>query len=299
MLQSSARRQEATGGRTTDGAHDGHGAGVTTPRRIPIADAQLEVLPSGIGEPVVFVQTALTADELVPLAREPALANAYRTILYHRRGYARSSAATGPGSVARDAADCAALLTALQVERAHVVGVSYSAAVALQLAAGAPDRVRTLTLLEPPPVHTPSADAFRAANARLLRTRRERGAAAALDDFLTMLVGHDWRTALDEQLAGSVEQMRRDAVTFFDVDLPAVLQWSFTPADAARVQCPVLHVGGTDSGPWFAEVRNLILDWFPAAVDVVIDGADHMLALSHSREIADAVVAFLRRHPMT
>jgi pimeloyl-ACP methyl ester carboxylesterase len=101
-------------------------------RMVRIPGGELEVAESGSGEPVIFIQTALTADELGPLANE--LAADYRTILYHRRGYAGSSAVTGPGSIARDAADCRALLGALAIDRAHVVGYSYSAAVALELA---------------------------------------------------------------------------------------------------------------------------------------------------------------------
>jgi pimeloyl-ACP methyl ester carboxylesterase len=54
--------------------------------------------------------------------------------------------------------DCQQLLTALDIESAHVVGVSYSAAVALQLAATTPSCVHTLTLIEPPPLHVPSAN---------------------------------------------------------------------------------------------------------------------------------------------
>ena len=70
-----------------------------------------------------------------------------------------SSSAGGQASIIRDATDCANLLTELAVDRAHVVGLSYSGAVGLQLAADAPERTHTLTLLEPPPVHTPSGRA--------------------------------------------------------------------------------------------------------------------------------------------
>jgi pimeloyl-ACP methyl ester carboxylesterase len=240
----------------------------------------------------------LTADELRPLARGPALEDGYRKILYHRRGYAASSPVGGPGSIPRDAADCAALLTAMGIERAHIVGLSYSAVVGLQLAADAPDRTHSLTLVEPPPVHTPSAPEFRAANDRLLRIRRERGSAAALDEFLTIVVGPNWREVVEGHVPGAAAQMERDTVTFFDSDLPALLGWQFGLADARRISCPVLHIGGTDSGPWFAEVRDLILGWLPRAKDVVIDGADHSLALTHASEIASALVAFLRRHPI-
>jgi pimeloyl-ACP methyl ester carboxylesterase len=264
---------------------------------VPVRDAQLEVSDWGSGEPVVFVQTALTADELRPLANEPVLRDGYRKILYHRRGYAGSSPVDGPGSVARDAADCRALLAAMQIERAHIVGLSYSAAVGLQLAADAPECAHSLVLVEPPPVHTSSAPEFRAANDRLIEVRRAEGPAVALDDFLTTIIGPGWRDVVEGHVAGAAAQMERDTVTFFDTDLRALLDWHFGLADARGITCPVLHVGGTESGPWFAEVRELVLRWLPQAEDVVIDGADHSLALTHASEVADALVAFMRRHP--
>lgn len=118
-------------------------------------DLELEML--GEGEPVVVIQTALTADELRPLAQQIALSGGYQVIHYHRRGYAGKRPLLRPGSVAADAADCRALMEALNVEPAHVVGVSYSAAIALTLASTAPETVRTLTVMEPPPVGVPSA----------------------------------------------------------------------------------------------------------------------------------------------
>ena len=265
---------------------------------VKVKDTELEVSGWDSGEPVVFVQTALTADELLPLAKAPVLEDGFRKVVYHRRGYAGSAPAEGPGSIARDATDCLALLDAIGVERAHIVGVSYSGAVGLQLAANATGLVHSLTLIEPPPVHTPSAAEFRAANDRLLRSRRELGLAAALDEFLTMVVGPDWRQAVEGRLPGSAAQMERDMVTFFDSDLPALFDWRFGLVDARRITCPVLHIGGSASGPWFAEVRELILSWLRHAEDVVIEGADHSLALTHASVVAQAVAPFLHRHRM-
>jgi hypothetical protein len=34
--------------------------------------------------------------------------------------------------------------------------------------------------------------------------------------------------------------MERDAATFFDSDIPALLEWRFTAADAGRLLAPVL-----------------------------------------------------------
>src|SRR5919107_4405572 len=73
--------------------------------------AELEYEVSGRGEPVVFIHGAFIADTFRPLLSEPSLRGHYRLILYHRRGYAGSSCASGPVSVAQQAADCRALLS--------------------------------------------------------------------------------------------------------------------------------------------------------------------------------------------
>ena len=267
-------------------------------RLVEVDGVELEVHDMGTGDPVVLVQTALTADELAPLAEHLVARGPYRAIVYHRRGYAGSSRVHGPGSIARDAADCRSLVNGLGLRRVHIVGYSYSAAVSLQLAADAPEHVHTLTLIEPPPVHVPSSAEFRAANARLQEVRRARGPGTALEEFLTLVIGPDWRTEIEQRLPGAAEQMERDTTTFFDTDLPALLAWRFDAADARRISCPVLQISGSDSGPWFAEVRDLVLTWLPQTEDVLVTGADHSLALTHAPQVADALADFFGRHTM-
>jgi pimeloyl-ACP methyl ester carboxylesterase len=267
-------------------------------RRVPVDGVELEVEVRGSGELVLLIQTALVADEFLPLASQPALRDHYRVIRYHRRGYGRSSPVQGAGSIQRDAADGRALLAAFGVAQAHVVGVSYSGAVALQVAADSPTWVHSLVLLEPPPVHVPSAAQFFRANAQLVEDYHAHGPVVGLDRFLTRVIGPDWRAAIERTLPGSAEQMGQDIGTFFDTDLPALLAWRFGAEDARRITQAVLHIGGSESGQWFAEVRDLMLAWLPQADDVVLAGADHSLALTHPAEVAAALVAFLRRHPI-
>jgi pimeloyl-ACP methyl ester carboxylesterase len=216
---------------------------------VPVADATLEVNVRGSGEPVLLIQTALTADEFLPLASQPTLADAYQLILYHRRGYAGSSPVHGPGSIERDARDAEALLAALDIDRAHIVGVSYSAAVALQLAATAPGRVHSLCLIEPPPVHIPNAEEFLAANAQLAEDFRLHGPATALDRFLTRLVGPDWRRDIERHLPAGVAQIQHDADTFFATDIPALMAWRFGPDDAQGSPSPFCTSEAPTAGP--------------------------------------------------
>ncbi|WP_280305773.1 alpha/beta fold hydrolase [Nocardia neocaledoniensis] len=256
-------------------------------RRVLAGEVGLEVIVGGTGPPLVLIQTGLLAEECAPLA--DALARDFTTIRYHRRGYAGSDPVTGPGSISRDARDCAALLTALDIDSAHVLGLSYSGAVALQLAADLPERVRSLILIEPPPVQLAE---FRSACAELQREYAAAGADAALAHLMEIVSGPDWRAVLDRQLPGATAQATADAPTFFTTDLSALLTWTFTATDATRVQAPVLYLGGTASGPWFAEIEDLITTWFPHARSVLLPDADHGLALTHPTSLATAITTY-------
>lgn len=261
-----------------------------------VGDADLDVDAVGAGEPVVVIQTALDADELRPLAAQIAEPGRHRSVHYHRRGYAGSSPFDGVGSVARDADDCRDLITALGIGPAHVVGASYSAAVALTLASAAPGHVRTVTVIEPPPGQ--SVD-FRAANARLLEVFRRRGALVALDEFMTMLAGADWRAESERAHPGSVTALERDAASFFGHDVPALLSWEFGPAQALRISCPVLYLGGADTGPMFTRMRDDTLAVLAHAESAIVRGAGHLVASTHPVETAQRVVEFLDRHAGT
>jgi pimeloyl-ACP methyl ester carboxylesterase len=77
----------------------------------------------------------------------PAFAARYRVLGVDLRGHGRSRTARWRLSVPAMAADVAALLDHLAEPPAHLVGLSLGGCVALALALDAPDRVRSLTLV--------------------------------------------------------------------------------------------------------------------------------------------------------
>jgi pimeloyl-ACP methyl ester carboxylesterase len=89
-----------------------------------------------------------------------ALEHDYDIIMPDVRGHGRSAAATGDVALDTLAADQAALIRVLGLERPAVLGRSMGAAIAVQLAATFPDRVRAVLLEDPPmrPMPVPDPD---------------------------------------------------------------------------------------------------------------------------------------------
>ncbi|MFF5287884.1 alpha/beta fold hydrolase [Paractinoplanes globisporus] len=266
-----------------------------TVRRARIETHQIAYEERGAGEPVVFIHAGLCADWFANLMDEPALAGAYRLIRCHRPGYGDSDRIDGPVTVARLAHHCAALLRYLGIERAHLVGHSSSAVIALQLAIDRPDLVSSLALLETALLAIPSGQF--AADA--MRAYLDGDPTAAVDRWMRGVGGSGYRDLFDAVLPGAIERAETDAGTFFGQELPAVRAWAFGRAEAGAIGCPVLLVVGErskDLSPVFDERHALLRAWLPRAESFELPGANHLMHLQNPGGLAERLAAFLSRH---
>jgi len=256
---------------------------------------ELEFEVIGSGEPVLFISSVL-ADGFLPLLSEPALADRYRLIRYHKRGWVGSTPTPAPVSVADHAADAAALLDRLGVPRAHVAGHSTGAVVAAQMALDSPETVHTLVLLEPLLLSVPSGKAVLQTVGPAFEAYGRGDHEEAWAIFLSAASGLDWATCralLDKQIPGVVAQAIKDADTLFGIELPAITDWAFGPEQAAAIHCPVLSVLGTNTLPLFVEVADLLRSSLPHVQDCTIDDVGHLLHIQRPRPVARAMAQFL------
>ena len=100
----------------------------------------------GDGPPVVWLQ-GLNADHTAWAAQIAAFRAGYQCILIDNRDVGRSGRATGPYRLADMAGDVRAVLDALEVADAHVIGLSMGGGIAQELALEWPEWVRSLTLV--------------------------------------------------------------------------------------------------------------------------------------------------------
>jgi pimeloyl-ACP methyl ester carboxylesterase len=259
---------------------------------------ELEYEMTGSGEPVLLISPVL-ADGFLPLLSEPALADRYQLLRYHKRGWAGSSPTPTPVSVADHAADAAALLDHLGLPRAHIAGHSTGANAAAQLALDHPDTVHTLTLLEPWLLSLPSGQAVLQQAAPAFEAYRNGDHEAAWAIFLSVGSGLDWATCqalLEQRLPGAVAQAIKDADTFFGVELPALTEWQFGPRQAAAIDQPVLSVLGSQTQPLWLDVAAFLDSALPQVEECTIDGAGHLLHLQRPAAVARRMATFLERN---
>jgi pimeloyl-ACP methyl ester carboxylesterase len=260
----------------------------------------LECETAGAGEPVVFIHGSFIADTFRPLLTDSRLGRRYRLITYRRRGYMGSTPVRGKLTIEEQAADCQALLDQLGCTRAHVVGHSFGGVVALQLALDAPQLVHSLVLLEPAVAVGQSGVGYRESLANATRRFHDTGASIAVDEFLEMR-WPGYREHIETVLPGGFSQAVADAATAFDVEFPALLEWSFDEVQARRIDRPTLSVLGAESEalwPRFGETHRALCSWLPQAEGYILPEATHFLQVQNPLDTAEALVAFFARHPI-
>jgi 3-oxoadipate enol-lactonase len=116
---------------------------------MPSIDAggtELYYLRAGSGEPMLLIQGMSATHMTWGRPFLASLEERFECIVFDNRGMGRSGTAQLPFTTVDLAADTVALLDALEIERAHVVGISMGGMIAQELALAHPERIRSLTL---------------------------------------------------------------------------------------------------------------------------------------------------------
>lgn len=265
---------------------------------------ELDVWVMGEGVPVAFIHGAMMRDLLEPLADELARMGGYQVIHYGRRGHGGAGLPADATDIPGQAADVVAILDALGVDKAHVVGHSFGAYIALEVATVAPDRLLSATLLEPPFIHQVQSDAaqqdvkeFAEVALPLVVDKYSSGdkdGAVAL--FCDGTSGVHGAIELVEPVLpeGAREIAAADLNTFLQVDLPAMNSWTADPATVSEITMPIAWIGGADSSPLMTESRALLQEWSATTQAAEIAGAGHYFPVLKPAETATTLHDLLR-----
>ncbi|NMN98388.1 alpha/beta fold hydrolase [Antrihabitans stalactiti] len=263
-------------------------------RTVPIrGGVELEVGEIGTGDPLVLV-CGTTQDLRLWAPLVPALSASRRVILYNHRGIGASTRGAGTLSVRSLADDLDALLEALAIEHADILGWSLGTAVAQELVLAHPDRARSLVLAATWGRTTPFQQAVITALAHPWRTGDWAAALAAMaisfsEEFVnspgfapTMAALAPLFPSTDAQMSAVVEQ--------FDADLA-----HDTLDRLGTITVPTLVIAGEKDLLTPPAEGQTVANAIPGARFELFTGpgASHAVMLERSAEFLAVVTGFL------
>jgi pimeloyl-ACP methyl ester carboxylesterase len=269
-------------------------------RRVAGDGVTLAVADEGAGPAVLLLHGFPDSSYVWRHQVAPLVAAGMRVVAPDLRGFGASDApeAVEEYALTRSVADMLAVLDALDVERAHVVGHDFGAALAWLLAAMAPDRVDRLVVLS---VGHP------ATRARRTIEQREKGWYQLLFQFTgtaeQLLARDDWRL-MRELLRGAGDLERYLAEFARPGALTAGLNWyraNLSPLRELEARPPRAPVAAATLGLWSSGDRYLTEDGMIRSAEFVsgtwryerIEGASHWMQLDVPERINELLLEFL------
>lgn len=255
--------------------------------------ARLYYESRGTGPAVVFVHAGI-ADSGMWDTQFAALATEYRVVRYDMRNFGRTEADDMPFS---DWEDLAALLEALAIDQAVIVGASMGATVAVSLALERPEVVRGLVLMSPGifPGHEPSGELRRGWH-DVERALDAGQVEQALDVELEMWV--DRRKHRSEPVREDVrQQIRRMNARAYELAPDAPTRKPLRPPALSRLDqigVPVLIVTGSLDLPDIDSIARRLERGLPNVEHIVVPDTAHLLNMEQPERFNDILRTFGR-----
>jgi 3-oxoadipate enol-lactonase len=226
----------------------------------------------------------------------PLVEAGYRVLAVDRRGYGRSPDGDVPGSgaVGVQAEDVAATLRLRGVTASHVVGVSYGAMVALELALRHPDLTTSLTLVEPTVFSLLEDDPDYAEWIHRFAELDAIGRAGSPHELWLS----EWLDLMDPAMARGLQPGSRAWPLVEEAFQrrrreESILRYRPDPGHLRSLQVPTLVVNGSDSEPALHAVGDLLADLIPAARHAEVAEAGHQLHAERPEAFNELLLAFL------
>ena len=259
-------------------------------RRVLLGDHGTTVAQAGVAGPPVVLVHALGLDWRMWEPVIAQLAAGRRVYAYDVRGHGSAAEAPRPSCMNDLATDLLAVLDALGLDRAHVVGLSYGGGIVQTAATLAPERFESMTLMA-----TTNA-AFEAFEGRA-RSIEQDGMAAQVAPSLVRwftsdaLAVNDWgvRYARDWVLRGDPEHAAAAWRAFQTLDVAGKL---------TGFGAPTLVLAGERDVSTTPEVMSRIASDIPGARYAELPGTPHMPTLEQPSLVVNALDEFLPRDPM-
>jgi 3-oxoadipate enol-lactonase len=237
--------------------------------------------------PAVVLLHSLGTDLRMWEPQAESLRRRFRAVRYDCRGHGASDVATGPATVERLGRDVLALLDHLEIERAHLCGISLGGLTALWLAVHHPERIDRVVLANTG-ARVGSAEGW---SARIEAVQRG-GMSSIRDVVLARWTGEEFRAAHPDVARALGEMLDATPVAGYVAACEA-LRDADLRAEVHAVRAPTLIVAGErdeSTPPALSEALHAAI---PASELVVLPGTAHLSNVERPDEFTALVTRFL------
>jgi 3-oxoadipate enol-lactonase len=257
---------------------------------VPAASLYYEC--AGKGHPLLLIHAGI-ADSRMWDDQFTLFAQRYRVIRYDLRGYGQTRLQAGTFASYEDPA---ALLNALGVQRAHVIGVSFGSEIALNFTLAHPELVASLVMVAPGVGGAEPSE-------RIIRFFEEEDALLEKGDLqgateLNLRLWVDGLHREPEQVNPTVRQRVYDMQYHaFTIPIPEGTHEEHLQPPAlvrlSEVHVPTLVIAGDLDLPEKLELTTQLAASIPGARQEIIAGAAHMVSMEQPQEFNRVVLDFL------
>jgi len=262
---------------------------------VRVRDIRIYYQEAGEGDPLVLLM-GWGGDHTAWALQVPAFSQEFRCIAPDNRGAGQTDQPDIPYTIRMLADDTVGLMDALQIQRAHVAGLSLGGMIAQEIAINYPERVRTLGL------HSTLArvDPFvRAVGQSLIRTRAAFGREKFVRTLLPWILSPQTYAERPEVVELMVERLVENphpaTVTGFTRQAEAC--WAHDALGRlGQIHCPTLITVGAED--IFVPLRfsRVLQERIPGAELLVIEGGGHGYLWEQPEVFNAACLAFLHKH---
>jgi pimeloyl-ACP methyl ester carboxylesterase len=259
---------------------------------IPVDDVSLAYSESGSGYPVIFINgLASTMDMWNPPVLSK-ISEYFRVIIFDNRGTGYSNKSEKPFSIPLLAQDTSALMDALDISSAHILGLSMGASVAQEFTLNFPEKVNKLILVSG---ECGGSESIKMQPEILAELMDKSGTVLDIvNRMFSLLFPASWLATHDPfqycpevNETTSDEVVKRQAAAFF--------AWTGSFNRLGDIRSPTLVITGTED-VIVPSVNSLVINGqVPGSQLIEIPGAGHGLMYQFPDRFSDCVLTFLDR----
>jgi 3-oxoadipate enol-lactonase len=239
------------------------------------------------GAPAVLLANSVGTNFHVWDPQAEVLSQRFRVLRYDMRGHGLTDCPAGPYTIAQLSDDARALLDALGIASAHVVGLSIGGLVAQSLAATAPARVRSLVLCDTANIIGPPSrwdDRIAAVS--------KGGLASIVDGVMKVWFTDGFIASRPDVVRGFMNMLTRSPLAGY-IACCYALRDADLRADDAQIVCPTLVVVGDQDASTPPAAARALCEAIKGARLEIITQAAHIPTVEQPDALNALLLGFL------